>query len=211
MIIRLPYPAPCQKCGNTEKTSRGDECKACANVRSATWRVANKARSKKGVADWVKKNPERKKQADAEWSSKNQEKRRANYEKWMKTHPGKQSLMNAEWYLNNKERRRKTNLDWCAKNPGAQLRNSQTRRARKAKSSGVLSKGLSKKLYALQKGKCPCCGKQLGEDFHLDHIVPLALGGLNIDSNIQLLTATCNLQKNAKHPIDFMQQRGFLL
>jgi 5-methylcytosine-specific restriction endonuclease McrA len=45
----------------------------------------------------------------------------------------------------------------------------------------------------------------------MDHIIPLALGGANTDDNIQLLRATCNLQKHTKHPIDFMQQRGYLL
>lgn len=42
-------------------------------------------------------------------------------------------------------------------------------------------------------------------------IVPLALGGTNTDGNMQLLRSTCNQKKHAKHPVDFMQQRGFLL
>jgi 5-methylcytosine-specific restriction endonuclease McrA len=78
-------------------------------------------------------------------------------------------------------------------------------------SGGKLSKGLSVRLFKLQRGKCACCGQPLGTDYHLDHIMPLALGGSNTDENIQLLRATCNRQKNAKHPIDFTQQRGFLL
>lgn len=45
----------------------------------------------------------------------------------------------------------------------------------------------------------------------MDHIMPLALGGTNTDDNIQLLCPTCNRSKHAKHPVDFMQQRGFLL
>ncbi len=36
-------------------------------------------------------------------------------------------------------------------------------------------------------------------------------GGANIDGNIQLLTGLCNRQKHTKHPVDFMQERGFLL
>jgi 5-methylcytosine-specific restriction endonuclease McrA len=51
----------------------------------------------------------------------------------------------------------------------------------------------------------------LGDNYHLDHIVPLAIGGTNTDDNIQLLRQKCNQQKSAKHPIDFMQSRGFLL
>jgi len=36
-------------------------------------------------------------------------------------------------------------------------------------------------------------------------------GGSNTDDNMQLLRKLCNLQKHAKHPVDFMQERGFLL
>jgi hypothetical protein len=38
-----------------------------------------------------------------------------------------------------------------------------------------------------KKGKCACCSLPLGNNFHLDHILPITLGGPNIDSNIQLL------------------------
>ena len=41
--------------------------------------------------------------------------------------------------------------------------------------------------------------------------MPLARGGKHEASNLQLLCPPCNMSKNAKHPIDFMQQRGFLL
>jgi 5-methylcytosine-specific restriction endonuclease McrA len=51
----------------------------------------------------------------------------------------------------------------------------------------------------------------LGDNYHIDHIMPLALGGSNTDDNIQLLRQRCNNQKCAKHPVDFMQSRGFLL
>ena len=33
------------------------------------------------------------------------------------------------------------------------------------------------KLFRLQRGKCPCCSKPLGNNYHLDHIMPIALGG----------------------------------
>jgi 5-methylcytosine-specific restriction endonuclease McrA len=90
--------------------------------------------------------------------------------------------------------------------------NGQNRRARKNASAGKLSFNLAEKLFKLQHGKCACgCKKHLGKDYHLDHIMPLALGGANTDNNIQLLRKQCNWQKHAKHPIDFMQSRGFLL
>jgi len=74
------------------------------------------------------------------------------------------------------------------------------------------SPNLSEKLFVLQKGICACgCQQPLGRDYHLDHRMPLALGGTNTDDNVQLLTKLCNLQKGKKHPIDFMQSRGFLI
>lgn len=76
---------------------------------------------------------------------------------------------------------------------------------------GVLSQGLAAKLFDLQGGKCACCGKSLAQGYHLDHIMPLALGGMNIDGNMQLLTPLCNMQKSKKHPEDFMRSRGFLI
>ncbi len=100
---------------------------------------------------------------------------------------------------------------WQARNPDAIKIIASNRRSRILDSGGVLSKGLVEKLMVLQKGKCPCCREPLGEDRHLDHIQPLARGGSNTDDNMQLLHQRCNNQKWAKHPIDFMQERGFLL
>lgn len=99
---------------------------------------------------------------------------------------------------------------WCKENPNRRREYSHNYRARK-KGRGVITPGLAEKLMALQKGRCACCGLKLGKDYHMDHIMPLALGGSNSDENMQLLRSKCNMQKNAKHPVDFMQQRGFLL
>mgnify|MGYP001597355885 FL=1 len=83
---------------------------------------------------------------------------------------------------------------------------------RTSRKVGKLSTRIADKLFKLQRGMCACgCGKKLGNDYHLDHIMPLVRGGLNEDWNIQLLTSTCNQQKHAKHPVDFMQSRGYLL
>ena len=76
---------------------------------------------------------------------------------------------------------------------------------------GRLSIGIADKLYALQKGKCACCARSIKNGYHIDHIIPLALGGKNTDDNVQLLRPRCNQRKSAKHPIDYMQSKGLLL
>lgn len=117
---------------------------------------------------------------------------------------------NAKKRANNPEAERARCREWFAKNPDKRAIYQHNRQAKIAK-LGKLSSNLAPKLYKTQKGKCVCCQQELGDDYHLDHIMPLALGGLNIDSNMQLLKATCNMQKHTKHPIDFMQSKGFLL
>lgn len=102
--------------------------------------------------------------------------------------------------------------DWHKSHPENMRINNHNRRARKRENGGVLSRDIADKLYKLQRGRCACgCGKNLGDDYHLDHIMPIKLGGANKDCNIQLLRPFCNTQKHAKHPIDYMQSKGFLL
>ena len=122
----------------------------------------------------------------------------------------------AKNYAKNREKRMAYIAAWQAANPEKHLYShrisEQNRRSRTRASGGKLSSGLSAKLFSLQRGKCACgCGQNLGDDYHLDHRMPLSLGGVNEDWNMQLLRSTCNLRKHAKHPIDFMQSKGFLL
>ena len=65
-------------------------------------------------------------------------------------------------------------------------------------------------LQSAQKGRCAVCRGTLAR-FHVDHVLPLALGGTNEKNNLQLLCAPCNQSKFDKHPVDFMQERGMLL
>jgi len=87
----------------------------------------------------------------------------------------------------------------------------QKRRARARMAGGILSRDILTRLYRLQRGKCACCGLPLGSRYELDHISPLAKGGQHSDNNMQLLRKRCNQEKSAKHPVDFMRSRGFLL
>ena len=60
-------------------------------------------------------------------------------------------------------------------------------------------------------GMGPVCSVDVSKNYHIDHIMPLALGGYNGPPNLQILCRTCNQKKYCKHPVDFMQERGFLL
>ena len=225
-LILSPIPVrPCIKCGACDRYAGGN-CKACAKIMRFAWQLANRDKAKALALAWRTANPERKKAANAacdaanpkrkkatnaSWVAANTQRIKANRIAWRAANPERNKATNAAWDAANIERRKAKNAAWRAANPEATRIQCQNRRARQRENGGVLSKGLADKLFKLQKGKCACCKQPLGADYHLDHIMPISLGGLNIDSNIQLLRQRCNQQKHAKHPVDFMQSRGFLL
>lgn len=135
----------------------------------------------------------------------------AKAQEWNAAHPERIRVSNAKYYAANVDKLKVRAAIWRAENIEASRVIHHNRRARKRGNGGELSKDISERLHKLQRGKCACCKRPLRSDFHRDHIMPLALGGTNTDDNIQLLCPPCNLQKHVKHPVDFMQQRGFLL
>lgn len=197
----------CRKCGvekplsefSMHKSSRDGKqsrCKACANAYAAAAYAAD---------------PERKKAKTTAWYRANKEKADSAAAAWRKANAARRSATNAALYAANPERKKAVMSAWVKANPEKVRVIQHNRRARKCAIGGKLSPSLPMRLFALQKGKCACCGQPLGESFHLDHIMPISLGGTNTDDNIQLLRQRCNNQKHAKHPVEFMQSRGFLL
>lgn len=227
----------CKKCGETKPVSEfgkkakmrdglQSSCKVCTRAAEARlnaanpekrraicakYRAAHPDRRAATFAKWYAANRERSIAAAAKWAAANRDKVNANLAKWHAANPEKKSEYHAKWYEENSDKAKARVAKWAAENPETVLIYSHNRRARKRANGGKLSKGLTEKLFKLQKGKCACgCKQSLGDDYHMDHIMPLVLGGANSDDNIQLLRAVCNMKKNAKDPIDFMQQRGFL-
>lgn len=197
-----------KKCG-TEYY--GKECPVCKRAHAAEYRAANKAKIKAHDAAYYAANADRIKANASKWAQANPEKRRAISTNWAAQNKDKVKDTQVRHYEQNKEKISRRNAAWAAKNPEAAIRAQNKRRARKLAVGGDLSPGLKARLFKLQRGKCACCGEALGDNYHLDHIMPLALGGTNTDDNAQLLRARCNLQKNAMHPVEFMRRRGFLL
>lgn len=230
----------CKKCGGTVYYNNR-QCKACSDAASSRWKRAHKEKSRAWSKAWDDANRERKKESatkrleiypervresQRKWREKNPEKIREYTRKWIEANAERAAAVRKAWVSKNAEKVNEYSVKWRSlnqeKHKAATKRWGEAnqellriyrhdRRARKIAVGGKLSKGLVDRLFKLQRGKCACCGLPLGGSYHLDHIMPLVLGGPNTDSNIQLLRQSCNSQKCAKHPVDFMQERGFLL
>jgi len=114
------------------------------------------------------------------------------------------------WYALNKEKAKDSAKAWLKAHPEAKRINKLNRKMRKRVNGGGLSSGVVKRLLESQRGVCVVCLEKL-TDYHIDHNIPLALGGEHKEHNVQLLCPQCNMEKGAKHPTDFMQERGFLI
>jgi len=230
----------CKKC-NTEKlknefskdSSKNDglcsSCKLCAKITHARWVSSNKERVmdygakyrannsesiKNAKAIYYASNKEKEKTRSSKWYSDNIEKAKVRAAKYYADNTNALSERAAKYYAANQVRIRISVSKWRKENQDAKRIHEQNRRARKLSSGGKLSVGLFKRLFILQRGRCPVCKAALSNEnprSPMDHIIALANGGKNEDSNIQLLCQPCNNQKHAKDPIDFMQSRGFLL
>ncbi len=161
-------------------------------ARRAAWYAANRAKVCAKQAAWRARNPG---YAAAQYAAD----------------PEKAKAAAAAWFIKNRARARANNQKWHAANPDSRRVREQNRRARKKENGGQLSPGIVAVLYAAQRGGCAACDRGLRwHGYHLDHCLPLALGGKNEDSNMQLLCPPCNLSKGAKHPDEYMPGVMFL-
>lgn len=153
--------------------------------------------------------------AAKQWKQNNPDAAQASADKYRSTHKVQIQERSRQYYRENREvllewhrQYREKNSDVikervrCSqqKNPLRLRIAKYTRRAREQ--SGVVTVARIRELIQEQLGRCTICCTELRE-FHVDHIFPLALGGSNDDSNIQLLCPTCNRKKGAKHPMEF--------
>ncbi len=167
----------CKRCNCETERYTDGRCKPCTRERNAQWSSANKDSTNA---------------RSRIWNAANAEKKRAN---------------NAAYRLANQaainlRRKLKRQLD-----PNIEKVKAAVRRGRKLAVPGKLSKGIVESLLAKQNGCCACCGLPLLGKYHLDHILPLSLGGANSDDNVQLLLPKCNLQKYNSPPEKFLARR----
>ncbi len=215
----------CKKCACLEATAYANSNKEKVKAQHAIYRSKNTEKIRANRASFYLKNSQIEKVRATQWNLENKDRYKINLDAWRLKNQEKIKTASLKWRDKNKIQiahssslRRISKRDlyfasaakWRRANLDKLRIYNQNRRARLL-SSGVLTVNLAQNLLKLQRGKCACCKKRLDVGYHLGHRMPLALGGANIDSNIQLLCQFCNLSKHKRHPVDFMQSRGFLL
>lgn len=126
--------------------------------------------------------------------------------KYAELHRERIAQLHREWVLKNRPKRKEVQRKYREKNRDQIAAHTEARRARI--SSGYLTGREWQQIKELYNYTCLCCGRKEPEiDLHMDHVVPLSLGGKYEASNIQPLCRSCNSMKNTKI-IDYRPPHG---
>lgn len=198
----------------SERDTKEGKCVECVNGRNkqahrdnAETRNANRRHRRLVDEDYA----EYCRRAAREYAAKNMKERVAYVKQWRLDNPTKRREYHVTYakkhgsilYERTKETRKK--------NPLRGRVYAAARRSRKQQAEGNHTVNDVLAIYHRQGMRCAVCEIQLHNRYHVDHIMPLARGGSNWPSNIQITCGPCNSQKNARDPIEFMQSRGNLI
>lgn len=226
----------CSKCG-IEKSNeyfyarkdspdgRRKDCKQCSDSRKKEWLAdpENIAKRKESLAAWNASNKDRIRDAFRTRYRENpqlRERIRLANCRWIEKNPGRAAeryLINAEKikkassarYLEKTEECQARNRLWREKNREKSKAINKINKMRRRAAPGICTQQDIARMRIEQRMQCKYCKACLEPGYHLDHIMPITLGGTNWPENLQLLCPTCNLRKNAKHPEEFERQIGY--
>lgn len=201
---------PCRKCGAQDRYGRGP-CRPCHKERHRKHREANPEKVAEQKREYYQGNRDRIAEQKREYYEANREKVAERNRKHYEANREKELEYQRKYREANREKIAERDRKWHKANPEKRKAHHHNRKAKIKGNGGKLSSDIVQKIMILQKGKCACCGASLENGYHLDHVMPLALGGTNTDDNVQLLTPKCNMSKGAKHPVDYMRSKGKLI
>ena len=162
----------CADC-SADISRRGNAAKRCEPCAKAAERRQGSLRHPE--------NPERKREQGRRWRTENPEKHRESVRRCRAANPERARQQQRRRYAANPEPTR------------------ERARRRTARSGGPKPRRYRFLLYVIQGGRCGICHKEMdgfgGDEMHVDHIIPLALGGPDIFANWQAAHAFCNLAK----------------
>lgn len=218
---------PCTRNHTSERYTLGGNCAECSAEGSANYRKKYPEKAKLEAKRSRERLSERRRADNKRWRESNPELVRELKRKYVEESMEKVAASKARYYQENKERclelsrrHRNANKDqyremarkWREKNRDYVRLKNRMRKQKIKNAEGSHTVDDVKRILEMQKRKCAACYKKLeGENYHVDHIVPLALGGSNWARNLQILCPPCNMSKGAKAPEEFYTARGFLL
>lgn len=224
---RFLVATPCKNGHIAERNTKSSVCLICEKDKKKVYRAENPEKARASVRRSAQKYAEKRKEGNKAWREKNREYLLEAKKRYAQENKEKVLAAKKRYYQENKERclaaskrHHKENREhyrrlarkWREENRDKVRLNNRKRKEKIKNAEGHHTVDDIKDIYQRQNGVCPGCRKKFdGNNYHVDHIYPLALGGSNWPSNLQLLCPPCNMSKGGRPPEEFYQKRGFLL
>lgn len=172
-------------------------CAACKQLKPLTdeyW-----SRHAQGKDGWRWRCKECDRATCRDWHERNRDIRVRKMREYRAAHPEIVRQSKRKWREANREYTAKYRHMRYMKNRGKYLSRTSLKRAISAGAELFTEEDI-RRLYEKQGGTCLYCGCDLSGGYHVDHFIPLAVGGRNLPSNLVLACASCNGSKSNKAP-----------
>jgi 5-methylcytosine-specific restriction endonuclease McrA len=160
-----------------------EERKARQKVYARRWYEKNREKAIESARDWHSAHPDATLAHKRRWNQNNADQLREASRRWKRAHPEEHR---ADWHR------------WAAKHPEKAKANQrrQTTRYAMRKRAVFIEDIEPYEVLNRSRGICGICGLPVdAEDFQVDHIVPLARGGVHGYENVHAAHPFCNASK----------------
>ena len=152
-----------------------------------------KLKRKAYQAEYYKKNAEKLKATASEWVKDNPDRRKATRAKYKEEHPERIKASHSKYNKSNPEKRKSQLAKWAKENPEKVNAKTAKRRAIRLNQTPDLNIAEKVEIQFMY-----LYNKIMPSDWHVDHIVALANGGLHHPTNLQILSKSDNLSKGKR-------------
>lgn len=165
----------------SKNDGRATQCKMC----TAAYRAANRDKfAARQIA----------------YRNHHKDKMDASQTKWRSKHQKELTAYHAAWVTKNRDAVSVHQRHYRQRHPDQIRANTHRRRAIKKAVGGTHNAIDIRRQGEVQKWRCWWCGEDCKDNYHIDHLVPLARGGHNDPGNIVIACPYCNMSKNDKLP-----------
>lgn len=186
----------CKECDKAAARAHWHAHADDGHARQRAYREAHPEKQRAASARYRERHPEEARAHSRKCRAAHLDERRAYDREWQKRNPDKARAAGRRYDAAHPERRNA----WRQANPDHVRAANSRRRARKKAAEGCYTRQDVAAQYLRQQGTCYWCGKKVGRDYHVDHVIPLARGGSNGPENLVISCGPCNTSKGAKLP-----------
>ena len=205
------------KCGtyagwHTHNKAKETPCEPCKTVRReflSVWRANNKEKLREQHTQCRNNNKDHVKESHKKDYKKNKERYSQLRKDWIKNNPNTVKAYKDKWRENNRDKARESDKNWRLNNPEYGVLKEGRRRAQK--NSTTVEHFTEQQVLDLYGTVCYLCNEEIDmnaprrtnrqgweKGLHLDHVLPLALGGGHTLDNLRPTHGICNTRKQGK-------------